>query len=58
MSLWAEIPLLFVVVLGILIGFFGLILVFFPGLTVIWASILLWGYQPYFNYHVGPWTFH
>lgn len=57
MSLWAEIPLLFVVVLGILIGFFGLILVFFPGLTVIWASILLWGISTLFNYHVGPWTF-
>lgn len=57
MSLWAEIPLLIVVVLGILIGFFGLLLVFFPGLTVIWASVLLWGILTRFNYHVGPWTF-
>jgi len=57
MSLWAEIPLLFVVILGILIGFFGLFLVFFPGLTVIWASILLWGVLTRFNYPVGPWTF-
>jgi uncharacterized protein YqgC (DUF456 family) len=57
MSLWAEIPLLFVVVLGMLIGFFGLFLVFFPGLTVIWASILLWGVSTLFNYEAGPWTF-
>ena len=57
MSLWAEIPLLFVVILGMLIGFFGLFLVFFPGLTVIWASILLWGIATTFNYKVGPWTF-
>ena len=57
MSLWAEIPLLFVVVLGILIGFFGLLLVFFPGLTIIWASILLWGVFTRFNYQAGPWTF-
>jgi len=57
MSLWAEIPLLFVVVLGMLIGFFGLFLVFFPGLTVIWASILLWGMATLFNYRVGPWSF-
>jgi uncharacterized protein len=57
MSLWAEIPLLVVVILGILIGFFGLLLVFFPGLTVIWASILIWGIATLFNYNVGPWTF-
>jgi len=57
MSLWAEIPLLFVVILGILIGFFGLFLVFFPGLTVIWISIFLWGISTSFNYNVGPWTF-
>jgi len=57
MSLWAEIPLLFVIILGMLIGFFGLFLVFFPGLTVIWASILLWGISTSFNYDVGPWTF-
>lgn len=57
MSLWAEIPLLFIVVLGMLIGFFGLFLVFFPGLTVIWASILLWGIATLFNYRVGPWSF-
>jgi len=57
MSLWAEIPLLFVVILGMVIGFFGLLLVFFPGLTVIWGSILLWGVSTSFNYMVGPWTF-
>jgi len=57
MSLWAEIPLLFVVILGMVIGFFGLFLVFFPGLTVIWGSILLWGISTVFNYKVGPWTF-
>ncbi len=57
MSLWAEIPLLFVVTLGMLIGFFSLLLVFFPGLTVIWASISLWGIATLFNYRVGPWTF-
>lgn len=57
MSLWAEIPLLVVVVLGMLIGFFGLFLVFFPGLTVIWLSVLLWGLVTRFNYTVGPWTF-
>jgi uncharacterized protein YqgC (DUF456 family) len=56
MSLWFEIPLLFVVILGILIGFFGLLLVFFPGLTVIWASITMWGIATLFNYKVGPWT--
>ena len=38
MSLWAEVPLLVVVILGMLIGFFGLLLVFFPGLTVITAA--------------------
>ena len=57
MLLWAEIPLLFVVILGMLIGFFGLFLVFFPGLTVIWASVLLWGIATTFNFKVGPWTF-
>ena len=57
MSLWAEIPLLFVVILGMVTGFFGLLLVFFPGLTVIWGSILLWGLSTGFNYRVGPWTF-
>jgi uncharacterized protein YqgC (DUF456 family) len=57
MSIWAEIPLLFVVILGMLIGLFGLLLVFFPGLTVIWASISLWGIATSFNYHVGPWSF-
>lgn len=57
MSLWAEIPLLFVVILGMLIGFFSLFLVFFPGLTVIWVSILLWGLVTLFNYRTGPWTF-
>ncbi len=57
MSLWAEIPLLFVVILGMLIGFFGLFLVFFPGLTVIWISISLWGFATSFNYNTGPWTF-
>jgi uncharacterized protein YqgC (DUF456 family) len=57
MSLWAEIPLLFTVILGMLIGFFGLFLVFFPGLTVIWLSTLLWGVATLFNYRVGSWTF-
>ena len=57
MSLWAEIPLLVVVILGMLIGFFGLLLVFFPGLTVIWVSILIWGIATLFNYNAGPWTF-
>lgn len=57
MSFWAEIPLLFVVILGMLVGFFGLFLVFFPGLTVIWLSTLLWGIATQFNYGVGPWTF-
>lgn len=57
MTLWTEIPLLVVVVLGMLIGFFGLFLVFFPGLTVIWASISLWGVATLFNYRTGPWTF-
>lgn len=57
MNLWAEIPLLVVVVLGMLIGFFGLFLVFFPGLTIIWASILAWGLATQFNQTIGPWTF-
>lgn len=57
MSPWAEIPLLVVVILGMLIGLFGLLLVFFPGLTVIWASNLVWGIATLFNYHKGPWTF-
>lgn len=57
MSFWAEIPLLFVVISGMLIGFFGLFLVFFPGLTVIWLSTLLWGIATKFNYGSGPWTF-
>ena len=57
MSLWAEIPLLIVVILGILIGFFGLMLVFFPGLTVIWVSILVWGLATLFNYKAGSWHF-
>jgi len=57
MTLWTEIPLLVVVILGMLIGFFGLFLVFFPGLTVIWVSISLWGLATLFNYRTGPWTF-
>ena len=57
MSLWVEIPLLIIVIVGMLIGFIGLFLVFFPGLTVIWLSVLLWGISTLFNYHIGPWTF-
>lgn len=57
MSLWAEIPLLIVVILGILIGLFGLLLVFFPGLTVIWLSVLVWGLATLFNYNAGTWHF-
>ena len=57
MALWAEIPLLFVVILGMLTGLFGLFLVFFPGLTVIWAATLLWGLATSFNHDTGPWTF-
>ncbi len=57
MALWAEIPLLVVVILGMLIGFFGLFLVFFPGLTVIWLSITVWGIATRFNYGDGSWTF-
>lgn len=57
MPIWTEVPLLIVVVLGMLIGFFGLFLVFFPGLTIIWVSILIWGISTLFNYRIGPWTF-
>jgi uncharacterized protein YqgC (DUF456 family) len=57
MSPWVEFPLLTVVILGTLIGLFGLLLVFFPGLTVIWVSDLVWGIATGFNYSKGPWTF-
>lgn len=53
MPIWAEAGLLFLVILGMLVGLFGLLLVFFPGITVIWVSILVWAIATGFNYSAG-----
>ena len=39
-----------------LIGFFGLLLVFFPGLTVMWVGQLIWAIYTQFNSAAGPST--
>ncbi len=40
-----------------LIGFFGLFLVFFPGLTVAWVGQLIWAVYVGFNSDGEPWQF-
>ncbi len=54
---WLNITLMVVVILVQLIGFFGLLLVFFPGLTVIWIGQLAWAISTGFNRSHEPWQF-
>jgi hypothetical protein len=54
---WLNITLLVIVVLVQLIGFFGLLLVFFPGLTVIWIGQLAWAISTGFNHEHEVWQF-
>ncbi len=54
---WLNITLMVVVILVQLIGFFGLLLVFFPGLTVIWIGQLAWAISTGFNHSHEPWQF-
>ncbi|MEA4812481.1 MAG: DUF456 domain-containing protein [Anaerolineaceae bacterium] len=37
-----------------LIGLFGLFLVYFPGLTVIWVGQLVWAIYIHFNHNLSP----
>jgi len=57
MPTWLQTSLLVVVIIGQLIGFFGLFLVFFPGLTIIWISQLAWAIANGFNHSHEPWQF-
>jgi hypothetical protein len=57
MPSWLNITLLVIVVLVQLIGFFGLLLVFFPGLTVIWIGQLAWAISTGFNHEHEVWQF-
>jgi len=57
MPAWLQTSLLVVVIIGQLIGFFGLFLVFFPGLTIIWISQLAWAIANGFNRSHEPWQF-
>lgn len=54
---WLNITLLVIVILVQLIGFFGLLLVFFPGLTVIWIGQLAWAISTGFNHEHEVWQF-
>jgi hypothetical protein len=54
---WLNITLLVIVILVQLIGFFGLLLVFFPGLTVIWIGQLAWAVSTGFNHDHETWQF-
>ena len=54
---WLNITLMVVVILVQLTGFFGLLLVFFPGLTVIWIGQLAWAISTGFNRDHEPWQF-
>lgn len=54
---WVN-TLILVLTIGLqLIGFFGLFLVFFPGLTIIWMGQLLWAIYTGFNSNHEPWQF-
>lgn len=57
MPTWLNISLLVIVILGQLTGFFGLFLVFFPGLTVIWVAQLIWAIANGFNHSHTAWQF-
>jgi hypothetical protein len=57
MPSWLNITLLVIVILVQLIGFFGLLLVFFPGLTVIWIGQLAWAISTGFNHEHEVWQF-
>jgi uncharacterized protein YqgC (DUF456 family) len=57
MPTWLNFTLLFIVILVQLIGFFGLLLVFFPGLTVIWIGQLAWAISTGFNHEHEVWQF-
>ncbi|MGI6250679.1 MAG: DUF456 domain-containing protein [Anaerolineaceae bacterium] len=46
---WVMGPVALITVLLSLVGFFGLFLVFFPGLTVIWLGQLIWALFTGFN---------
>ncbi len=57
MPAWLNITLLVVVIIVQLIGLLGLLLVFFPGLTVIWAGQLAWAIATGFNHDHNSWQF-
>jgi len=54
---WLNTTLLVITALIQLIGFFGLLLVFFPGLTVIWIGQLVWAISTGFNHGHEPWQY-
>jgi uncharacterized protein len=51
MASWLQNSLLVLVILGMAVGLFGLIIPFFPGVIVIWLSIL--GYGLYHGFTTG-----
>jgi len=51
MQPWLQSGLLVLVVIGMVVGLFGLIVPFFPGVIVVWLSIL--GYGLYHGFTVG-----
>ena len=52
---WVGIVVLVISILINLVGFFGLFLVFFPGLTVAWIGQLVWMLFTRFNQSAEPW---
>ena len=56
MPYWLETFLTFALLFGMLIGLFGLIVPIFPGITVIWAFILIYGLIFGFG-TLGGWLF-
>lgn len=54
---WGLAPVALITLVLSLIGFFGLFLVFFPGLTVIWVGQLIWALITGFNQDHARWQF-
>ncbi|MFZ3071026.1 MAG: DUF456 domain-containing protein [Anaerolineaceae bacterium] len=54
---WVNNALLIVSGLLQLVGLFGLLLVFFPGLTVVWVGQLVWAIYSGFNQSHEPWQY-
>lgn len=54
---WLRLALFIIVLFVNLGGWFGLLLIFFPGLVVMWVGQLVWMLVVGFNQSAGPWAF-